>query len=256
MKSIGESITYYRKKKGLSQEKIAEYLGISRQAVTKWESDKSNPSTENLIRLAEIFEISLEELVSNGRNEEQSNPNCVNHTSQTKMIYKVKDELLETFIGKKVNDTSQTKMIYKIKDELLEQFIGKRCIIQLTDWNDGPDNAYIVSYDANFVYYVAENRKEKIFGAIGKQFIEEVTELRQKKTDALQKLDRQSFVNQKVCVNLDQKHIWSGFVGEETEYWNVMVENFDEKNLTIVKNISEIQISIDKITKIECNIKL
>ena len=62
--SLGKRIIFYRKKMGLSQEKIAEYIGISRQAVTKWENDKSAPSTENLIRLAEIYKISLDDLVS------------------------------------------------------------------------------------------------------------------------------------------------------------------------------------------------
>ena len=38
-KMIGERIAYYRKKAGMSQEKVAEYMEVSRQAVTKWEGD-------------------------------------------------------------------------------------------------------------------------------------------------------------------------------------------------------------------------
>ncbi|MBR2640600.1 MAG: helix-turn-helix transcriptional regulator [Oscillospiraceae bacterium] len=60
--SLGEKISDLRKKNGISQEKLAELLGISRQAVTKWESGKGNPDTENLIRLSEIFGVSLDEL--------------------------------------------------------------------------------------------------------------------------------------------------------------------------------------------------
>lgn len=60
--SVGKNICELRKEKGISQEKLAEMLDISRQAVTKWESEKANPDTENLIRLAEIFEVSLDEL--------------------------------------------------------------------------------------------------------------------------------------------------------------------------------------------------
>lgn len=60
--SLGEKISDLRKKNGISQEKLAELLGISRQAVTKWESGKGNPDTENLIRLAELFGVSLDEL--------------------------------------------------------------------------------------------------------------------------------------------------------------------------------------------------
>lgn len=59
---FGKKLSDLRKQNGISQEKLAEMVGVSRQAVTKWESGKSNPDTENLIRLAEIFGISLDEL--------------------------------------------------------------------------------------------------------------------------------------------------------------------------------------------------
>lgn len=53
--SLGNRIKEQRKKCGLSQEKVAELVGVSRQAVTKWEVGQSAPSTKNLFRLAEIF---------------------------------------------------------------------------------------------------------------------------------------------------------------------------------------------------------
>ncbi|MBD5081015.1 MAG: helix-turn-helix transcriptional regulator [Ruminococcaceae bacterium] len=56
---LPNNITAYRKKKALSQEKLAELMGVSRQAVTKWESGNSKPSSENLIKLAELLEITL-----------------------------------------------------------------------------------------------------------------------------------------------------------------------------------------------------
>jgi len=59
---LGERIKEQRNKNGFSQEKIAELVGISRQAVTKWESGQSVPSMANLMTLAEIFGISLGEL--------------------------------------------------------------------------------------------------------------------------------------------------------------------------------------------------
>ncbi|MBR2640606.1 MAG: helix-turn-helix transcriptional regulator [Oscillospiraceae bacterium] len=59
---LGKKIAHLRTQKGISQEKLAEMLDVTRQAVTKWENGKSNPDTENLIRLAEIFGCSLNEL--------------------------------------------------------------------------------------------------------------------------------------------------------------------------------------------------
>lgn len=53
--TLGERIRTCRQKAGMSQEKVAELMGVSRQAVTKWEGDRSAPNTENLFKLAEIF---------------------------------------------------------------------------------------------------------------------------------------------------------------------------------------------------------
>ena len=62
---LAENLMYYRKKKGLSQEKIAEYLEISRQAVTKWETNTSKPNSDNLIKLAQLFEVDVDTLLGN-----------------------------------------------------------------------------------------------------------------------------------------------------------------------------------------------
>ena len=62
--SLGENIKTYRQKLHLSQEKIAELVGVSRQAVTKWESGQSTPNSDNLCRLSEIFHITVEQLTA------------------------------------------------------------------------------------------------------------------------------------------------------------------------------------------------
>ena len=62
--TIGERIRACRQRAGLSQERVAELVGVSRQAVTKWETNRSAPSTENLFRLAEIFGIGVDLLLT------------------------------------------------------------------------------------------------------------------------------------------------------------------------------------------------
>lgn len=52
-----------RKKQGLSQEELAEKLGVSRQAVSKWERSEASPDTDNLIALAKLYGLSLDELI-------------------------------------------------------------------------------------------------------------------------------------------------------------------------------------------------
>lgn len=62
-KSLGEILKQHRTDCKMTQEFVAERLGVSRQAVSKWESGSSDPSTSNLLALAKLFEISPEELL-------------------------------------------------------------------------------------------------------------------------------------------------------------------------------------------------
>ena len=62
--SIGARISELRKNKKLSQYQLAKLMNISRQAVSKWETDQSDPDTLNMIRLADILEVDLEYLAS------------------------------------------------------------------------------------------------------------------------------------------------------------------------------------------------
>lgn len=64
MMSLGSNISNKRKSLKLSQEYVAEQLGVSRQAISKWETNQSEPSMDNLIRLAELFDSDIKELVS------------------------------------------------------------------------------------------------------------------------------------------------------------------------------------------------
>jgi transcriptional regulator with XRE-family HTH domain len=84
--SLGERIKEQRKSCGMSQEKLAELVGVSRQAVTKWETDQSAPSTEKLFKLAEIFGTSVDLLI---KNDEQSTPTPA---EQIYYMYKMEQE--------------------------------------------------------------------------------------------------------------------------------------------------------------------
>lgn len=64
---IAERLLKYRKQHGLSQEELAEKIGVSRQAVSKWERAEASPDTDNLIELAKIYGVTLDELL-NGKN--------------------------------------------------------------------------------------------------------------------------------------------------------------------------------------------
>ena len=71
-KQLAENLIHCRKRKGLSQEKVSEYLEVSRQAVSKWEAGTSRPSSDNLIKLAQLFEVDVDTLLGNGDMENSS----------------------------------------------------------------------------------------------------------------------------------------------------------------------------------------
>lgn len=66
-KSLGEVLKQHRTNCKMTQEFVAETLGVSRQAVSKWESGTSDPSTTNLMALAELYGVAAEDLLRESR---------------------------------------------------------------------------------------------------------------------------------------------------------------------------------------------
>ncbi len=67
-RSFGEALKENRIRCQMTQEFVAETLGVSRQSVSKWENGTSDPNTSNLIALAKLYGISAEELLKNVEN--------------------------------------------------------------------------------------------------------------------------------------------------------------------------------------------
>lgn len=63
--TFAKKLKQIRKQAGMSQEQLAEKLGVSRQAVTKWETDAGIPDIDNLIAISALFSLSIDELLSN-----------------------------------------------------------------------------------------------------------------------------------------------------------------------------------------------
>jgi transcriptional regulator with XRE-family HTH domain len=87
-----------RKEKGLSQEDLAEMLGVSRQSVSKWESGITYPETEKLIAISEIFGVTLDSLLKEGDIEsDEENKASVPYWATRGMQYEYKSE--KTLLG-------------------------------------------------------------------------------------------------------------------------------------------------------------
>lgn len=66
--TFAEKLKFIRKQFGLSQEQLAQKIGVSRQAITKWETNMGIPDIENIMAISTLFNISIDELLSHDRN--------------------------------------------------------------------------------------------------------------------------------------------------------------------------------------------
>ena len=75
--SLGQRLFELRKEKKLSQEEVADILGVSRQTISKWETDASTPDFDKIVPICELYEISTDELLTGEKkeslNEEKGN---------------------------------------------------------------------------------------------------------------------------------------------------------------------------------------
>lgn len=97
--SIGERITELRTARKLSQYQLAELMEVSRQAVSKWESDQSSPDTIRLIKLAEVLDTEVEYLAT-GRRTYGRRPPVVVETVKTveKVVEKPVVQVVEKIV--------------------------------------------------------------------------------------------------------------------------------------------------------------
>lgn len=96
--TLGEKIAKQRKELNYTQEQLAEILEVSRQSISKWESDISYPETDKLLALGNLFDCSMDYLLKDDVNEKT----CVKETKLTQIIDKQ--------IKKAMTDKNKTKM--------------------------------------------------------------------------------------------------------------------------------------------------
>ena len=117
--SIGERITQLRTKQNISQGQLAELLGVSRQAVSKWENDLSSPDTLRLIKLADVLDTDVEYLAT-GRNTSARRPPVVLETVKTVEktvevpVIQVVEKVVEKVIEKPTVEYVEKPVIKKV----------------------------------------------------------------------------------------------------------------------------------------------
>lgn len=113
--NLAENLKKIRKDNNLSQEQLAEQLGVSRQSVSKWESGQAYPEMDKVLQMAKMFNLNIDDLLNQDIKE-------VNSEKQSKLnLNKYIDDFL-SFITKTIDMFSSMKWKNKIKC-LFEQFI-------------------------------------------------------------------------------------------------------------------------------------
>ena len=95
--TFGEKLQRLRQQKGLSQDALSEMLGVTRQAVSKWERDETMPEVEKVLRISEIFGVSLDRLLK-----DEPEPTYEPQKSKEK----------KRDLGKQISDLIETKWYY------------------------------------------------------------------------------------------------------------------------------------------------
>lgn len=113
--SLSKNLKKIRKEHNLSQEQLADKLGVSRQSVSKWESDQAYPEMDKMISICKMFNLNIDELLNQDVGE-------INETKQSRInINKYIDDFLN-YITKTIDMFSSMRLGTKIKC-IFEQFV-------------------------------------------------------------------------------------------------------------------------------------
>ena len=98
---IGKKIALCRKEAGLSQEALAAELGISRQAVSRWETGEAVPDTAKVVELARLFSVTTDYLLLDNADKTNDTPTAENTSSISKkrVVFRILFQLLLLFVG-------------------------------------------------------------------------------------------------------------------------------------------------------------
>ena len=112
---IANRLQQLRKEKGYSQEELAQALGLSRQAVSKWERAESSPDTDNLICLAKLYGMSLDELLNTDETVEEIRERSIEVEEEKKSEEKDDDQYIKIHKGHICNNDHDAEFIRKTK---------------------------------------------------------------------------------------------------------------------------------------------
>lgn len=234
--ALNNKLKNIRQKAGLTQKAFAEKIMVSRQAVTKWESGKGIPDIANLKTISSIFNISLDELLNEQDEINQTIASCNNSEVQ--------------------HNCSST-----VSDDDFENYIGMKCSIELSGWSDGAFNVTLLSKDQHFLFYIYTIKKETKIGAIAQRFVKSIEDSKSKHKASIDYskyygIDETFFIGKVLDLNLHEQHIWNGLIGKETEFNDIILKSVSDKKFKIlIGKLVEQTIPKDEISKFEYTVE-
>ena len=210
--NFGTKLKLLRTQKGLTQEAFAEELNVSRSAIAKWESNNGIPEISNLRQIAQVLNISLDELLD--------------------------ENATIADLGRK-------------EDNPQSEYIGRYCDIDLVGWNDGVYRVLIVGEDKDFLFYKKAEKTQNIFGMLAKKYIKSVDVLSLSDIiEGYNNISRNYFCNKHVCIEIAHKEgFLNGFFDFRNDDYLDVIVNAIKDSKVLLKFGKEIE--IDSITKIE-----
>lgn len=146
--TIGEQIQHIRIEKGLTQERLAEMLEVSRQSVSKWELGQAIPDVEKIIRMSELFDVSTDTLLLRNPEdmEEKKNPLHLGSVYLVVKDFEKSVAFYEKFLDVKVDNRCRSG------NKFVEFYVDNKCIALMNE-----DNIIGHCTDLNSPYKFVQN---------------------------------------------------------------------------------------------------
>lgn len=109
MSELNDNIIKYRKQQNLSQEDLAQKLGLTRQSISKWERNESNPDLYNLKLLASQFQVSVDDLIGNN--------------AENNKVKNGKRNFMTTLINRNISNAKSVTEFSKVKRSIIRYSI-------------------------------------------------------------------------------------------------------------------------------------
>lgn len=213
-----------RVKAGYSQEDLAEKCGVSRQAVSKWESDTASPDNTNVLSLSRVFGVSID--------------------------YLMKDEIED----REDNSTDNAEAVYNF-----DEFLGCWCNIEVKGLDISHPNVGLCAETCEYLYFLQKEKRSQKYGLVRKEYVASVTKLSDKKQHANPTIEIEQvglyepLINRfqgKVCnIDIHSENLL-GFIFETDGYQHVEVLSVSGDQMIVKDGTREALVPVSKISSI------